>query len=302
MSWRCKRDVEHLSRPPSVTETDAAVRTSRLIREALQLEEVGRRRGLDIFLQGSYANSTNISGSSDVDVVARLEDVFYHDYVQGVKPETRALVEASHSSAEYTYQQYRSDLLAALSARFPGQVMDGRKAITVKGTASGTRLDADVIPCATFRMYQSERSFEEGICFWPTDGSNRIVNFPKQHKSNMADKNSTSRAGPKFKSIVRAMKRLRDEVDPIGNGIARRSASYWIECLMYNVADREYAGTYADALQNSIASAYAKLKADPSQFVQANDVYYLFHNSFWQVDSAIALLEEVWSHAFESVA
>jgi len=36
-------------------------------------------RGVDVFLQGSYPNSTNIYGDSDVDVVVRYPNTWYPD-------------------------------------------------------------------------------------------------------------------------------------------------------------------------------------------------------------------------------
>jgi tRNA nucleotidyltransferase (CCA-adding enzyme) len=39
-------------------------------------------KGLDIFLQGSYANDTNIYGDSDVDVVVFYDETFHYDWSQ----------------------------------------------------------------------------------------------------------------------------------------------------------------------------------------------------------------------------
>ena len=36
-------------------------------------------KDLDVFLQGSYGNDTNVYAESDVDVVIRLDDTFYTD-------------------------------------------------------------------------------------------------------------------------------------------------------------------------------------------------------------------------------
>ena len=40
----------------------------------------------DIYLQGSYANSTNIRGNSDVDVVAEMTCVYYSNLTEADKP------------------------------------------------------------------------------------------------------------------------------------------------------------------------------------------------------------------------
>ena len=50
------------------------------IRTALKNDTALQGRDFDVFLQGSYRNSTNIYGDSDVDVVAMLKETFKPDY------------------------------------------------------------------------------------------------------------------------------------------------------------------------------------------------------------------------------
>lgn len=303
MAWRAKYDIEHLARPPSQTESDAATSTYRQVRQAVEAEGTFRNRSLDIFLQGSYGNSTNISGSSDVDVVSRLGDTFYHDFFSDVPDDAIRSIRGRHSSpATYDWAEYRRDLLAVLHNRFPSAVQDGSKAITVLGTPSRSRLDADVIPCVTFRMYRADGTYEEGICFWAKDGSDRIANFPKQHRENLSTKNAAWRAGPKFKGIVRAIKRLRDLADPSKQGAAKNAASYWIECLVYNVPDSYFKGQYNDILLSVLVYLYGALKEGGTdatgRFMQANSIYFLFHPRFWDTASAFRLIDAVWDEAY----
>jgi len=70
-------------------------------------------RGLEIFLQGSYANSTNTYGDSDVDVVVLYPDTFLHDPA-ALTTAQRALHAQTYPNATYTWNNLKNDVLAAL--------------------------------------------------------------------------------------------------------------------------------------------------------------------------------------------
>ena len=54
--------------------------THETIRRALESYPWPEGKTHEFFLQGSYSNSTNIRGDSDVDVVLKLNNTFYHDH------------------------------------------------------------------------------------------------------------------------------------------------------------------------------------------------------------------------------
>src|ERR1700680_2832365 len=97
---------------------------------------------LEIFLQGSYANATNIYGDSDVDVVVFYEETFYKD-MSALSPDAQQRHELTFSPATYTWSHLRNDVLTALRSHF-GQnaVTPGNKSIKVR-TGHG-RITADV--------------------------------------------------------------------------------------------------------------------------------------------------------------
>lgn len=64
------------------------------IRIALQNDASLRGRNFEVFLQGSYRNSTNIRGDSDVDVVVKLTDTYMPDYSL-LDAYTRSIVEGA---------------------------------------------------------------------------------------------------------------------------------------------------------------------------------------------------------------
>lgn len=299
--WKLTREIEWLARPPGQTETQAAINTNAQIRDAISRDELVNHFDLDVFLQGSYANSTNVSGSSDIDVVSKMSNTYYHNFFDKIPPETREAVKGLMTPATVGWNEYRNLLLQALRRQFPNAVEDGNKAITVKGTQSGSRLNADVVPCCAFRMFRdSQYDYEEGICLWNTATNEQIINFPKQHRVNMSAKNGADRAGPKFKGIIRSVKRLRNELDTEGTGLVKEAASYWIECLLYNAPDSLFLGSFDDAFTNSLSYLFRKLETDESDdFMQPNEVYILFHGSQWSKNKAIRLVDSVWRHAFE---
>jgi ABC-type iron transport system FetAB ATPase subunit len=103
-----------------------------------------------VFLQGSYGNGTNIYAESDVDVVIRLDDVYFSD-LTNLSPEDKAAFDNAFIPATYTYDEYKRDVLKALTDRFGADAQIGDKAIAI--AANGGRRKADVIAAMQFRRY-----------------------------------------------------------------------------------------------------------------------------------------------------
>jgi hypothetical protein len=169
----------------------------------------------EVFLQGSYANSTNIYGDSDVDVVVLYSDSFHYN-LSALSPQEQA----RHSQyfpheAAYAWHHLNADVLAALRSYFGhNAVTQGNKAIKVN-TGHG-RLTADVIPALQHRFYTSFNDPQNplahwGIQFFDSSG-NAIINYPKQHIENGQAKNSQSRANGEYKPTVRVFKNFRNHL------------------------------------------------------------------------------------------
>src|SRR5260221_9933471 len=101
-----------------------------------------------IFLQGSYKNDTNVYGDSDVDVVIRLDSIFYTD-LYFLSEEERARYDAQRSPGTYTLDEFKTAVVGWLTKKYGSEVQPGKKAIVIKG--NGTRRDADVLACAKLR-------------------------------------------------------------------------------------------------------------------------------------------------------
>jgi hypothetical protein len=131
-----------------------------------------------------------------------------------------------------------------------------------------------VIVATQYRRYHKFNSFAdelyvEGICFWDSAGT-QIVNYPKQHAANCTTKHQGT--GKWFKPLVRVVKNMREYLvdnDLLEAGVA---PSYYLEGLLYNVPNGQFRHTYADCFINAINWIQ---QADKSQFVCANEQYYL---------------------------
>jgi hypothetical protein len=217
-----------------------------LLKESSPLSD----RGVEIFLQGSYANSTNIYGDSDVDVVVLYANTFHSD-VSALSPTHRQLHEISYAPADYSWSQLRDDVLNALRSHYGTRaVVQGRKSLKVE-TGSGLRT-SDVVPAVQFRRYatfvgRGNLSAHWGVQFFDSS-NNPIVNYPKYHIERGEGKNQASRTQGQYKATVRILKNFRNFL--VDNGLLGQNVapSYFIECALYNVPDRLFVGSYTDTL------------------------------------------------------
>ncbi|MFP5206440.1 MAG: nucleotidyltransferase [Acidobacteriota bacterium] len=196
-------------------------------------------RGVEIFLQGSYANATNIYADSDIDVIVLYNNTFHWDPSRLTQAQ-QALHEQVYPRASYPWTSLKADVLAALRAHYgKGAVTPGNKAISV--VTGGGKKPADVVPVVQYRSYTDFTNPHNPYAFWGVqffDGTNRpIVNYPQYHRTNGEAKNSAERTRGNYKETVRVFKNIRNCL--IDRGLLHDGAapSYFIECLLYNVPD-----------------------------------------------------------------
>jgi hypothetical protein len=152
-------------------------------------------RGVEIFLQGSYANATNTYGDSDIDVVVLYKDTFYKD-MSSLTPAEQQAHELAFATATYHWSDLRKDVFSALMSHFGmAAVTLGNKALKVK-TGSG-RMTADVVAVVQFRRYATfidahNLSAHWGVHFFDAQGT-ASTNYPKYHIERGQDKNRNER-------------------------------------------------------------------------------------------------------------
>jgi len=201
-------------------------------------------RGSDIFLQGSYANATNIYGESDVDVVVLYGDSWHRD-LSALTPEEQRLYHQTYDTATYVWDDLRNDVLAALRAHFGyAAVVPGTKAMKV--TTGHGRMTADVVPALGFRKYatflgDANATAHCGIQFFDSAG-NAIVNYPKYHRVRGEAKNDISRTRGQYKETVRIFKNFRTYLYDNGLLADGSAPSYFVECTLHNVPDNLFVG------------------------------------------------------------
>src|SRR5262249_9063924 len=178
--------------------TTTAQTTHTSIRYALETANTSlvRTHDIDIFLQGSYRNSTNIRSDSDVDVVVQLNETYTED-LSRLLPVQREAAQRDFVATHYPWNAFRADVLESLRRHYgAGVVAAGDKAIKLQG-GSG-RLAADVIPAVAHRLYTSYgatvltagmTAYIEGIALWDQSGR-YILNYPKEHIKNGEAKNA----------------------------------------------------------------------------------------------------------------
>lgn len=286
--------------PESQLETWAhqgAITTARVthesIRNALSANTSPvRNKDFEVYLQGSYKNSTNIRGDCDVDIVVQLNSTFKRD-LSSLSETERALYERNHSSATYVWEDFRLDVLEALRAYYTATtISEGNKSLKVGG-GSG-RLPADVVVCLQYRKYKrfnstADQEYIEGIVFYSRDNDRLIINYPKQHYANGVRKNDQSNTSGWYKPTVRLFKNTRTYLVDQGTIAEDLAPSYFLECLIYNVPNAQFGGNYQETFCNVVNWLSA---ADLNRFICQNGLLSLFGNTpeQWSTEAARSLV------------
>jgi hypothetical protein len=277
--------------PSSDTEQEKQERTARMIREAVAAHKPFSGSQLSIYAKGSYANNTNVRADSDVDIAVECTEAEYWDEE---KPGLNQ--PSSRYEGPWTPQKLRSELGAALTAKFPGQVASGTTAFEIK--SGSARVDADVVPCFSFRYYMSDGTSREGTEIFTTDDK-RIVNYPFQQLKNGKAKNTLT--GYAFKKAVRVLKRVENAM--VADGAHREVASYFIECLAYNCPDPTFtASAWTDIVRGMLIHIWNGLQGEEPtdesrRWVEVNECFYLFHpGQKWTRADGRDFSEAAWNY------
>lgn len=256
------------------------------------LADLSSHRDVEVFLQGSYANTTNVRSDSDVDIVVMTKQTFQGETTR-LGTEARARWDRI-SPATFTASDLRSEVYAALVSYYGASRVESKnKCIRVVKTDG--YVDADVVPCLQYRRYVNpdpnlDSEYTEGVSITPLRGA-RIVNFPKEHikwgqiKNILGDGN--------YKKTVRQVKRLRTRAVDLGllpDGIA---PGYLLECLTYNAPNELFENNDSTRLMKVLS--WLK-HADKAGFDSCDWVHKLFVNDPGDFEVAVAqqILDALW--------
>lgn len=262
--------------------TVSAQNTHQSIRNALQNYQWSSNISYTSYLQGSYRNSTNIRGDSDVDLVVELTSVFYSNLTEEEK------LKLQMTPADYTWSAFRQEVIAALAKYYGSQYVDTSGSKSIKLLPNSGRLKADVVVVATYKHYEKMQLVAEGMTFWTVPEGQQICNFPKRHYNNGANKNSDQQTRGWYKPTVRVFKNARNRINT-GLLLPKQFPSYFIECLLYNVPNNKFGVSFQSTFINSLNWLSTELnKGDFQRFVCQNEMSYLFGNSSvqWNLDEA----------------
>jgi len=238
-----------------------------------------------VYLQGSYKNDTNIRGDMDVDVVVQLNSTFSSNLSEDQKQMF------GFTTAKYTWGDFRKDVLNALVDYYGwGSISEGNKAIKVQTPY----LPADVVVCIQYRKYPSnpinEFDFVEGMTFWTRNENRQVINYPKLHYKNGVNKHQNTNGW--YKKSVRMFKNIRNYLEENHYILDNLAPSYFLECLLYNVPDRDFGGNFQETFCNVVNWL---ADATLNDFVCQNEQLFLFGDTpeQWSIDSATEFIQKL---------
>lgn len=275
--------------PSSDTEQDKQERTERMIRQAIDSHTPFRNCSLKVYAKGSYANNTNVRADSDVDIAVECTEAeYWEEAKQGFhKP-------CGRYEGIWNPEKLRSELVAALKAKFAGQVDDtGSTAIQIN--SGSARVDADAVPCFSYRNY-FESTSRQGTKIFKSDGGS-LVNYPAQQLENGIAKNK--RTGYAYKKGVRLLKRIENVMAE--DGTFRDLPSFFIESLAFNCPDSAFTNsTWTDCLRAMLVHIWQQLQGDEptnGRWVEANNCLYLFHpGKKWSREDGREFAKAAWNY------
>ncbi|MFE6055383.1 hypothetical protein ACFQ6N_31920 [Kitasatospora sp. NPDC056446] len=299
MPLTSQQRIEKLSRwtkPPSKAEEERLDRAKRMVTNAVRRHPPFANLGLIVEPKGSWANNTNVSSDSDMDIKVEFTQRVFRGNVGGMEFWQLALQKGSYTGS-WTPEVFRSELRIALKSASDRVDASHNVAFYVP-SVPGSRPDTDVVPCFT---YQYEPVFgppSRGTVVFTQDGKH-IVNWSQQQLENGRAKNN--RTGRGYKFAVRALKSV--ENDLAAMGAIKELPSYFMECLIYNVPDDVLK---APSFDRTFEGALAHLRyqfnfwawnADPNGMVEPNGIKKLFGpTQKWSKDDAKQLLDAAWKY------
>lgn len=275
--------------PSSDTEKEKQERTERMIRQAIDAHAPFNSCTLNVYAKGSYANNTNVRADSDVDIAVECTKALYWS-----EQRKGLFVPNGQYKGEWTPAKLRTELLAALREKFTDQV-DGTGSTAIQINSGSARVDADVVPCFSFRYY-FEHVSRPGTKIFKTDG-NSLVNYPAQQLENGIAKNN--RTGYAYKKGVRLLKRIENAMAK--DGTFRDLPSFFIECLAFNCPDSVFGySTWTECLRAMLLHIWQNLQGEEPEaerWVEANRCFFLFHpDQKWSRDDGREFAKAAWNY------
>ncbi len=286
------------SRAASTSEEQRISRAISMIKDAINNSDQLSTKDIKFFVQGSYANNTNVRANSDIDICIMLKDTFSAEYPNGLTRE-----DYGFSASNYDFSTYRSAVIKALSNKFSNEnIIPGNKSIKIK--SNSYHIEADAVPCFQYRNYRYHNSknpdnYIEGHKIDAQNGDDTI-SYPKQHIDNGKKKNADTQR--RFKRTTRVLKKIRYHMIENGEPVDGNISSFLIECLLWNVPDSIFNenDTHESRVQESIRHLYfatQEQEIECEEWGEVSEMLYLFSNDKkWNIDIVNQFLGQVWHY------
>jgi hypothetical protein len=253
--------------------------------------------GLSVEPKGSWANNTNVSSDSDMDIKVEFTQRIFRGSAAGMSFWELSLQNSGYTGF-WTPEKFRSELQIALR-RASNAVDASHNVAFYVPSVPGSRPDTDVVPCFTYMYNPVFGAPNRGTVVFTKDGKH-IVNWSQQQLDNGRAKNT--RTGRRYKRAVRALKAVENDLAALG--VIKDLPSYFMECLIYNVPDPIFKNALSSDLAFQAALMHLKgqfnfwsLTATPDTMVEPNGIKKLFGSGQkWTKDDARQLVTAAWDY------
>ena len=265
--------LESFTKPISDSENQRCENMIRMVKDAIQgyyNETRNYKTNLnnyEIFLQGSYANNTNVKQNSDVDICVMYKGVFHYSMPKGYS------LDGSYTDSSLDYFELRNIIKKALIKKFgSNRVIDKNKAIRILSNSYTT--EADVVVAFQYRKYSNSTNFQEGIYYKALDNT-AIVNYPKVHIKNGNEKNV--KTNYMYKKMVRIFKKIMYDMQDAGISASKDVKGFVLECMVYNIPNddifKHIETKYSDNLQKMMNKF---INESMNLWKEVNEIKWLF--------------------------
>ncbi|MFF1643215.1 hypothetical protein ACFVXA_37510 [Streptomyces sp. NPDC058246] len=283
--------------PPSTAEEARLARARRMVTSAVKQHPPFAGLGLIVEPKGSWANNTNVSSDSDMDIKVEFTQRIFQGSPAGMTYWGLVLQNADYMGP-WTPEKFRSELGIALR-RASNAVDASHNVAFYVPSVPGSRPDTDVVPCFTYFHRPAFGDSRRGTVVFTKDGKH-IVNWSQQQLDNGRAKNN--RTGNRYKFAVRALKSVENDLAAMGK--IKRLPSYFMECLIYNVPDTALKNSFSLDLAFRAALDHLRgqfnfwsLTANPDAMVEPNGIKKLFGpGQKWTQSDARQLVTAAWDY------
>lgn len=234
---------------------------------------------VDVFLQGSYANATNIKQDSDIDVVLCYKDTYYYN-IDNLSESQKNIFESSLSWRWKDFFELKKEVLNFLKSKYANNLVERKNKCINISKWWNIKVNVDVVPCFEYRMYKSYWYCNTTDYYsWTkflSDNNEGIINFQKIHREKWEDKNFDTRS--KYKEFVRIIKNYKKYLVDKSIIDEKLISSFLIENLMYNLDNSIFLedNSYIEKL-NKILTKIKSDMMDENKYRDYKEVCWLFY-------------------------